>query len=80
MPEETPPVSPNGQLVGVSALLNKLPPWAMHVAIGIAVVAALVKICAKAMPTTFPPGSADAADGVLAIAVPAAMASAGARA
>ena len=72
-------VSPTGKPVGLSALLNLLPPWAMHVLIGLAVLAGLVVVVAKSAPTLLPPGVGDAAQGILAALAPLMLASVGAR-
>jgi hypothetical protein len=72
-------VSPNGQLVGLSALLNKLPPWAMNILISVIGLAAAAEVVAQASPDLLPPIALKVAHGVAAVAVVAGMASPGVR-
>jgi hypothetical protein len=68
-------VSPNGQLVGLSAQLNRLPPWAMHVVITVTGLAVLVQM----MPDGLPPVVVSIASKVVAVGVLLGIASPGAR-
>jgi hypothetical protein len=81
MPDEVKPeaVSPNGQLVGLSALLNKLPPWAMNLVLSIFALAAAVEIVAQASPDLLPPVVLKVAHAIAAVAIVAGMASPGVR-
>lgn len=72
-------VSPNGQLVGLSALLNKLPPWAMNVVLSLVAIAASIEAVAVASPGLIPEAVVRASHIVFAVAVVGGMASPGVR-
>lgn len=67
--------SPNGNLTGLSAQLNKLPPWAMNAVMCAVGVAALVQM----MPEGLPPVAVAIASKVMAVAVLLGIASPGVR-
>lgn len=67
--------SPNGNLTGLSAQLNKLPPWAMNIVMVAVGLAALVQM----MPEGLPPAVVSIASKVMAVAVLLGIASPGVR-
>lgn len=69
------PVSPNGQLVGPSAQLNKLPPWAMNLILVVMAIAAVVQM----MPEGLPPLAVAIATKLLALGTLLGIASPGVR-
>lgn len=81
MTDETKPevktevASPNGNLTGLSAQLNKLPPWAMNVVITAMGVAVLIQM----MPEGLPPAVVAVASKVVAVGVLLGIASPGVR-
>lgn len=82
MTDETKPeekVSPNGQLVGLSALLNQLPPWAMNIVLAVVGLAASIEAVAVASPGLVPDAVVRGAHVIFAIAVVGGMASPGVR-
>lgn len=67
--------SPNGNLTGLSAQLNKLPPWAMNLVLTLMGLAVLVQM----MPEGLPPPVVAAANKLVAIGVLLGIASPGVR-
>lgn len=76
MTDETKPeVSPNGNLTGLSAQINKLPPWAMNIVITVMGLAVLIQM----MPEGLPPAVVAVASKVVAVGVLLGIASPGVR-
>ncbi len=66
MTDETKPeVAPNGNLTGLSAQINKLPPWAMNIVITVMGLAVLIQM----MPEGLPPAVVAVASKVVAVGV-----------